>query len=150
MAFILQNFETQFGIVLPSGYYRVDHINWNVPANSVLCTLRLYSSKSAAMENKNPLETENIYYTFELSQSTDNLIDACYDSIENTLTSYQQIEAAIAEYEADDSNWIVVVEPPEGSGGQEIRELIPNEELYSQRFSLPAGLEKLLNATIAE
>ena len=143
MAFIVNNFDTGFGITLPSGYYKVDHINWNIPANSVLCTLRLYSSKAAANENKNPFETENIYYTFELSQSNSNLINACYDSIENTLALYQTIEAAIAAYEADENNYIIHYNE---SGEESARELIPNDELYGQRFILPAGLEKLIGA----
>lgn len=143
MALIVQNFETQQGFILGEGYYKLDNITWDIAQNMVYCVLHLYASKQAAMNKKAFIPTETISYDFHLEEKPTDLIATCYEWINDIIAEYDEIETAIALYEANANNYEIIYD----ENGQEIgRELIPNDALYSQRFVLPSGFEQLRNA----
>lgn len=109
--------------------------------------MHLYVSKNTAENGKSFIPTETISYEIQLTNEPEDIISTCYNYIINTIDTYTRIEAEIAAYEADENNYRIEY----GENEEEIeRQLIPNEELYSQRISLPSGFEKLLNASLDE
>lgn len=143
MALLVENYETKQGFIIPLAYYRIDHIDWYIPNNSVLYNLNLYASKEAAEAGRPPLETESVSNIFILDGEPFGLKSICYNNIMGIINAYNSIESAIAAYEEDDNNYIIEYDE---NDIEIARHLIPNDELYSQRFELPAGFEKLLNA----
>lgn len=145
MGLVVNNFETQQGFVLPSGYYKITNINWDLISSQVYCVLSLYASQEAYAQGKTYFPTETISYDFTVdNEQISDLEGACYDYVLNAIGRYDTIEAAIAAYEADEQNYSI--EYDEESGEEIGRTLIPNDELYSQRFVLPFNFDKLRNA----
>lgn len=147
MGLIVNNFETAQGWVLTDGYYRLDNINWDITNGVLYAVLHLYVSKEAAENGKSFIPTETISYEFNVAETSKDIVSACYNYIINIIDTYVKIEAAIAAYEVDENNYTIEYGENEEETG---RQLIPNEELYSQRITLPSGFEKLLNASLEE
>lgn len=145
MGLIVNNFETEQGWVLPVGYYRLDNITWDIAQGTFYAVLHLYVSKEAAENGKSFIPTETISYEFHLTQKPEDVIFACYNYIIDTINTYTTVEAEIAAYEANENNYFIEYNENEEEIG---RQLIPNEDLYGRRISLPSGFEKLFNAVL--
>lgn len=145
MGLIVHNFEISQGFILPSGYYKVDNINWDLTTNDIYCVFHLYTSKDTALQGKAyfPLETINYHFVLD-SQDISDLPNTCYAHVIGIIQQYNEVEAAIATYEANENNYTIIYD--EETGEEIERTLIPNDLLYGQRIPLPSGFEKLLNA----
>lgn len=115
MGLIVHNFEISQGFILPSGYYKVDHINWDLITNEIYCVFHLYASKDTMLQGKNYFPLETINYNFILnSQDISDLPNTCCANALGLIQQYNTIEAAIAAYESNENNYIITYDEDTG------------------------------------